>query len=248
MGTHPIFESDFDCLTDMILFSVLIVSVLGSSCNLKTCSSCYQIVTRNLGVSQHMMNACKKLLMARNCCEPYRSDSGALMRSGDCDRTRTETHCSADFSADDCEKCECSIDACEDILLPTIPGNATFGVQININHMEVKQVEATEAQTTAIMICMAVLCLIVLILVFVCYRQSRQKSSFKPDGEISLLTSLISTQAVHIADSANPSRLASPSVDHKRLSEVSTSPETSSAMASPTPTTRLLKNTSYQSP
>ena len=31
------------------------------------------------------------------------------MRSGDCDRTRTETHCSADFSADDCGKCKCSI-------------------------------------------------------------------------------------------------------------------------------------------
>jgi len=31
MGTHPIFESDFDCLTDMILFGFLLVFVCGNT-------------------------------------------------------------------------------------------------------------------------------------------------------------------------------------------------------------------------
>ena len=46
--------------------------------------------------------------------------------------------------------------------------------------------------------------------------RSRQKNEFKPDGEISLLTSLISTQAVHIADSRGPS----PFCERKQLTSV----------------------------
>merc|ERR1712131_217713 len=107
MGTHPIFESDFDCLTDKMNYIVLFLFslVVGDSVNrydrqgLKsklihsaqmrqmkkqlcrpiTCNKCHKLVTKWIDIAKlSNINRCLRVLALPNCCEQFRNFSQSV--------------------------------------------------------------------------------------------------------------------------------------------------------------------------
>merc|ERR1711953_41352 len=85
MGTHPIFESDFDCLTDMFIIIYIFLFIKSAKsdafCTESNCLKCFQVLGRNLRVKRATRQACNIMVNRQGCCTLFQPHSGSLYRT-----------------------------------------------------------------------------------------------------------------------------------------------------------------------